>query len=146
MIFAGHVITGGVVSRTTVTVNVQVALFPKASVAVQVTVVVPTGNGDPDAGTQMTLGGAWPQRLCAVAWKLTTAVSLQVVTVWFGGQATCTHNSANTVTVKLHVLLFPHRSVAVQLTVVTPAGNTLPDGGTQTIVVAGSVLSVAVVL
>ena len=67
MIFAGHVITGGVVSRTTVTVNVQVALFPKASVAVQVTVVVPTGNGDPDAGTQTTLGGVWPHRLCAVA-------------------------------------------------------------------------------
>jgi hypothetical protein len=30
-----------------VTANVQVAVFPEVSVAVQVTVVVPTGKGDP---------------------------------------------------------------------------------------------------
>ena len=54
--FAGHVIAGACVSCT-VTVNEQVpsGLFGEASLAVHVTVVVPTGNDDPDAGTQLTV-------------------------------------------------------------------------------------------
>jgi len=39
----------------TVTGNVHVAVFPAVSVAVQVTVVVPVGNIDPDGGTQATV-------------------------------------------------------------------------------------------
>ena len=39
----------------TVTVNVQVPVFAAASVAVHVTVVTPTGNDEPDAGTQLTV-------------------------------------------------------------------------------------------
>ena len=39
----------------TVTVNEHVAVLPLASVAVQVTVVVPTGKVDPDAGEQTTV-------------------------------------------------------------------------------------------
>jgi len=51
--FAGHTIEGGWVSFT-VTVKLQVpsGLFADASATVQLTVVVPTGNVDPDAGTQ----------------------------------------------------------------------------------------------
>jgi hypothetical protein len=41
--------------RFTVTVNVQTAVFPDGSVAVQVTVVVPGGKADPDAGEQATV-------------------------------------------------------------------------------------------
>ena len=54
--FAGHVIVGAVVS-VTVIVNVHVVsgLFGDASVAVQVTVVTPTGNVEPDAGRQDTV-------------------------------------------------------------------------------------------
>ncbi len=37
-----------------------------------------------------------------------------------------------TVTRKVHELLFVQPSVAVQVTAVVPAGNRLPDGGTQT--------------
>ena len=44
--FAGQVIVQG----TTDTVNVQDAVLADASVAVQVTVVVPTGKHVPDAG------------------------------------------------------------------------------------------------
>ena len=51
----GQVMTGGVVSRTTVMVKVQVLRFVQSSVAVQVTVVVPTGNELPDAGVQVTV-------------------------------------------------------------------------------------------
>jgi hypothetical protein len=46
---AGTVTTGAVVS-TTATWNDAEPVFPAASWAVQVTVVVPSGNVDPDAG------------------------------------------------------------------------------------------------
>ena len=44
--------------ETTVTVNEQVAVFIEESVAVHVTVVLPTGKNEPDAGgqTYRTLG------------------------------------------------------------------------------------------
>jgi hypothetical protein len=48
---AGQVIT----QSLTVTVNEQVAVLADASVAVQVTVVVPTGKQNPEAGTQFTV-------------------------------------------------------------------------------------------
>ncbi|HZH61489.1 MAG TPA: hypothetical protein VEY70_18360 [Metabacillus sp.] len=51
---AVQVIIGGSVSFT-VTSNEQGALvLPEASVAVHVTVVVPTGKKEPDAGKQLT--------------------------------------------------------------------------------------------
>ena len=49
---AGHVATGDSVSLT-VTLNEQVSALPEASVAIQVTVVVPTGNTEPEAGLQV---------------------------------------------------------------------------------------------
>ena len=48
------VITGGFVSTKIIsTVNDFVAVFPAESVAVQVTVVVPTGKRNPDGGSQV---------------------------------------------------------------------------------------------
>ena len=47
--FAGHVIAGSCVSCT-VTVKAHAPVFPDASVAVQLTVVTPTGKVDPLAG------------------------------------------------------------------------------------------------
>ena len=44
----------GAVISVRVTVNVPVPGFPAASVAVQVTVVVPTGNDEPGGGMQVT--------------------------------------------------------------------------------------------
>ena len=50
----GTVITGGVVSsQQIVTVNVPVPEFPAASVAVHVTVVVPSGKVEPSGGWQV---------------------------------------------------------------------------------------------
>jgi hypothetical protein len=46
--FAGQVITGAILS-VTVMVNVQTSVLPDGSVAVAVTVVVPTGNALPEA-------------------------------------------------------------------------------------------------
>ena len=45
----GHVIVGGCVS-TTVTVKLQLPVWPRLSVVVQVTVVVPFGKNEPLAG------------------------------------------------------------------------------------------------
>ena len=58
---AGTVITGGVVSTsTTVTVKLFWPVLPCESVAVQVTVVGPSGNVLPEAGAQ--LGTIGPSR------------------------------------------------------------------------------------
>jgi len=73
----------------TVTVNEQlVDVLPEASVAVQLTEVVPTGNVDPEAGTQVTVAPG--QLSIAVAVKFTTAEHWPAVlpTVIFAGQVT----------------------------------------------------------
>ena len=62
--FAGQVIAGAWLS-TTVTENEHVG----PAVAVHITVVVPTGKNDPEAGEQVTV----PQPAAAVGVKLTTA-------------------------------------------------------------------------
>src|ERR1044072_8312762 len=50
-----------------------------------------------------------------------------------------------TETVKLQVAVLPEASVAVQVTVVTPTGKQLPEGGLQTTTTPGQ-LSLAVVV
>src|SRR5689334_13858137 len=68
------VICGASASFTT-TLKVHLALLPLLSVAVQVTVVVPTGNLDPDTGTQVTLAVTPGQELAGTgAAKFTTAL------------------------------------------------------------------------
>ena len=54
VIGAGHVATGACVSCT-VTVNEQLLVLFDASVAVQLTVVAPTGKVEPDAGVHTTV-------------------------------------------------------------------------------------------
>jgi hypothetical protein len=56
----------------TVTLNVQRVVFPQASLAVVVTVVVPTGNTEPEAGLE-TRDTSPGQLSVAVTLKLTTA-------------------------------------------------------------------------
>jgi hypothetical protein len=58
---AGRLSVGGVtVVGVTVTVNIAIDVMPWLFVAVHVTVVVPTANVDPDAGTHST--GSVPSR------------------------------------------------------------------------------------
>src|SRR5262245_8204564 len=54
--FEGQMMTGGVVSRFTVTVNVQRSRLPQSSLTSQITVVVPIGNVLPGGGMQVTCG------------------------------------------------------------------------------------------
>jgi hypothetical protein len=51
--FAGQLIEGAWVSLT-VTVNVHELLLPAPSLTLQLTVVTPFGNVEPDAGLQLT--------------------------------------------------------------------------------------------
>lgn len=73
------------ITGLTVTVKLQLDELPLASVAVQVTVVVPTGNVLPEAGEQLT-DGLGSQMSEAVAVNVTTlpAWLVQVVVMLFG--------------------------------------------------------------
>ncbi len=61
---ATNFVTDSAGATVTDTVKPQVAVRASASVAVQVTVLAPSGNAAPEAGEQETFTGAWP--FCAV--------------------------------------------------------------------------------
>ena len=126
----GHTNVGGSAS-VTVTVNVQLAVFPLASVAVFVTVVVPTGNVLPLATLLVTF--VTPQLSLAFTVN-TTLLRLHrpasVLNTRFVGHVSTGFCVSVTVTVNRHVLVFPLASTAVFVTVVTPTGNVLPLAGT----------------
>src|SRR2546426_4565976 len=123
---AGQVMEGFSVSLT-VTVKLHQAVLPLASVAVQVTVVLPLAKVEPLAGLQLTV---WPGQLSAPAGvvKVTTALHIPGSVDWvmLAGQTIVGDCVSLTVTVKLHVPVLPEVSVAVQLTVVVPTGKLVP--------------------
>ncbi len=124
---------------TTFTLKLHCPGFSAASVALQVTGVVPAANSDPDAGEQVTATVA-SQLSVAEAVKVAiaehfVAAALSVRSpghVSPGGSLSCT------VTVKEHSVVTPAVSVAVQVTGVLPMGNAAPDGGAHVTVAAGS--------
>jgi hypothetical protein len=129
---AGALIVGGWGSST-VTVNVQMLVFPLASFATFVTVVTPTGNVLPLGG--MLTWPATPTLSDALTVKVTLLRLLwpgSAANTWFDGQVITGGSASRTVTVKVEVLLLPLASVAVFVTVVTPTGNVLPLGGQLT--------------
>ena len=112
----------------TLTVNVQVAVLPDASVAVQVTVVMPTGKHDPEGGLHKTVTPG--QLSLAVVVKVATthgSLIVAVLAVTLAGQVIVGGCVSLTLTVK--VQLGP--AVAVQVTVVVPTGKNEPDAGVQ---------------
>src|SRR5262245_40575100 len=128
----GQRIAGASVSLT-VTVNVQALVFPLASVAVQVTSVLPLANVAPLVGLHVTVSlgqGA----VAAGAVKLATVVHwLEAVFVLMSaGHAAMTGFSVSLiVTVNVQALVFPLASVAVQVTVVVPLLKLEPVAGMQ---------------
>ena len=50
----GHIIVGGSLSLT-MTLKLQLLVFPAASMAVHKTVLVPFGKSEPDGGVQLAL-------------------------------------------------------------------------------------------
>ena len=112
--------------------------------AVQVTVVAPSGNAVPDGGRHATVT---PGQLSCAAGEgnVTTAVILpgSAGLVMSAGWAMVGLSPSMTVTLKLHAAVLPAVSVAVQLTVVAPTGKTEPEAGKQATVTPAT-LSVAV--
>ena len=115
--------TGDTVIATSVTIagNAADPTFPAASVAVQVTVVVPSGRNDPDAGLQSVVTAPSVSSVADAA-KVTVAPAAvaawahaSVGTLTTGGvvsPVTVTRNDADPV--------LPTRSVAAQLTTHVP--------------------------
>src|SRR5262245_1172411 len=133
-------------TRTTVIVKEPVAVFPWLSVAVQFTVVPPTGKLFPEGGSQAsaTFGSALSEAeteyvtIAPMGTSVSTEKELGTSSTGF------VWSTKLTVTVNKPVSEFPCASVAVQVTVVVPTSKFDPDARSQVIAGFESRLSVAV--
>lgn len=122
----------------TFTANEQLAMLFAASVAVQLTVVVPSGKHVPGGGTHIVVT---PEQLSLA----TGAVKVTAAQVWpgeaaalmFAGQAIV--GACVSVTVTVNEQLGP--AVVVQFTVVVPTGKNEPEAGAQLTVPQSSVVA-----
>lgn len=108
----------------TVTVKLQLA-EPSELVAVQVTVVIPTGKAKPEGGVQVTVGVGHPVE---VVLKVTVAVHCpaSVLTEMFAGQVMVGGMNISVVTVLLITAVkFDPETVAKFATSQSPAGKGL---------------------
>jgi hypothetical protein len=115
-----------VIPTCTVTRKLHEPVFPLASVTVHVTTLVPNGKVDPLGGAHTTV--APPQLSCpAGATHPTTWLHPPVVFVTtLAGHATVGLCVSLTVTVKLHVAVFPLASVTTNVFTVLPFGKADP--------------------
>ena len=117
----------GVGGGTTVTWNEQLATFPLASRAVQVTFVFPNGKSEPEAGTQVVVTPGQLSDAVGGA-KLTIAPEVEFCTaIISAGQLIV--GGVLSVTVTVNVQLAPPGSE--QVTVVVPTGKQLSEAGLQ---------------
>src|SRR5277367_399111 len=100
--------------------------------AMQVTGVIPLANVEPFVGEQLVVTDP-PQALLPVTVHFTTCEQevVVVLVVIFPGQAMVGSGDCS-VTVKLHELVLPQSSIAVQITLVVPVTKPTPGCGTQT--------------
>jgi hypothetical protein len=121
--------------------------LPLASVAVQVTRVVPTGKAEPEAGAQPTATGPSWTSAAVGSVQLTVAPEPVVVADWSPGTPlSCGPVVSTTVTTKPAEPVRPAPSVALQVTVVGPSGSRVPDAGAQAAGSSPSWMSEAVAL
>ena len=112
----------GATDEETVTVKLLVPVWAEASVPMQVTVVVPILNVEPEAGEQTTLiGVAQPVAVGAV--KLTAAEQPEARFVVMLEWLATLGAAAAMVTVATALVEKPEPSVTVKVTFVTPTGN-----------------------
>src|SRR5919205_256239 len=143
----GTLTTGAVWStRFTVTPKLALPVLPCESVALHVTVVVPTGKLLPEDGLQ--LGVSAPSTLSfALAEKVTVRPPVDSVSTEKSPGTDTTGGVVSfrlTVTVKEAEPGFPCESVALHVTVVVATGKLLPHGGLHVGVSGPSTTSVAV--
>jgi hypothetical protein len=141
---SGQAITGAVVSST-VTVNIQEVELFAASVAVQVTSVIPSGNVDPDEGTQVTAGLGSLESTASAANVRAVPLGSSHSAVMFCGHVITGAFASATVTIVSQVRLFPAASVTVIVTVCGPMSLIVPGDGLWDVVrvPAGPQVSVA---
>jgi hypothetical protein len=125
----------------TVTLNDPDAELPALSLAEQVTVVVPSGNVEPEAGVHVT--GTEPSTGSeAEAVNLTTApLALVAGTVMSDGSVKVGGVLSTTFTLNDAEPVLPALSVAEQVTLVEPIAKVEPGAGTQIGVIAPSTTS-----
>lgn len=122
------------------TVKLHVAVLPEISVAVQVTVVVPTGNGTPE----VTTWPFWFRQTTVTPGQLSVVVTVKftgrlfvggqeaaAMKVMLAGQVIVGGCVSRTVTVKEQLAELFEASLTVHVTVVVPTGNDDPDAGEQ---------------
>ena len=103
-------------------------MLPAASLAVTLTVVVPTAKTLPESGEVMTTGALTAS--VAVGVKVTVAPpALLARAVRLAGRVSTGGVVSRTVTVKRRVALLPAPSMAEAMTTVGPSANVLPDAG-----------------
>ena len=113
---------------STSTLNVQVAVFPAASVATAVTVVLPGGNAEPDGGVVATVTPGQLSEAIGTGKLTTTELAPgDAKTVTFAGHVIAGGWVSTTVTVKLHV----GPADELHVTVVVPTGKNEPEAGVQ---------------
>src|SRR6266850_4708616 len=142
MLGATSLSNGAVVSRT-VTENAPLVALPASSVAVHVTIVVPSGNVSPLAAEQAIARFASTASVPVAANVAGAPAALRASSVWLPGTCSTGAVVSWTVIVNDAVLRLPASSVAVQLTGVEPSGNTTPLAAEQTIATSASTASVA---
>ena len=134
--------TGGTVSRTVTVNEARPVLVP--SLALQLTVVTPSGNVAPDAGEHV--GVKVPAiKSVADAENVTAAPAALVASAtMLAGTLTVGAVVSATTTLNVPVAWFPDESVALHVTGVVPIGNVLPDALLHATATVPSALSLAV--
>jgi hypothetical protein len=144
VISAGTLLSVGGVESLTVTVKVADPVFPCKSVAVQVTIVWPTGNTDPELGLHEAVSEPSTMSKAVAEENVTSApVDFVASTVLSAGAATVGPMLSFTVTLNVPDPLLCRLSAAVHVTVVCPTGNVAPEAGEQAGVIEPSTRSVA---
>jgi hypothetical protein len=115
----------------TIILNEQLAVLPDASVAVQVTVLVPCAKVEPLAGLQLEVT---PEQLSLTVGANVTTGVLQVLVVMLAGQVIVGLVVSLTVTVNEQLLVPWPVSMALQVTDVVPLANVEPLVGVQVVV------------
>ena len=137
--------SGALFHGPTVTVKLLLAGLPAASVALVMTVVVPTGKTEPDAGLLRVARLPLNKSLALVVKVTAAPLALVAATVMLGGTLMMGAVVSRTVTVKLALPVLPAASVALAVTVVVPSGKIEPDDGLLVVASGPSISSTALV-
>ena len=121
----------------TVTLNEPEVEFPAASVAMQLTVVVPSGKASPEAWSQPTATDPSTTSLAEVAKPTVVPPALVASAVRLPGKTRAGDVVSAIEIVKVPLADRPPPSVTEQETVVVPRAKVEPDAGEQTGVGSG---------